>query len=59
MFCRAQEPFFIGLCLMGLLSTSLTVVGMSEQGLVELLLQVKHIDYKGWRVDLPATMTKG
>ena len=34
---RGLEPLIIGLCLMGWLSTSLRVVGPSEQGLVERL----------------------
>jgi regulator of protease activity HflC (stomatin/prohibitin superfamily) len=34
---RSVEPLIIGLCLMGWLSTSLTVVGVEEQGLVERL----------------------
>jgi regulator of protease activity HflC (stomatin/prohibitin superfamily) len=34
---HSVEPLIIGLCLIGWLSTSLTVVGVSEQGLVERL----------------------
>ena len=34
---RSVEPLVIGLCLLAWLSTSLTVVGMEEQGLVERL----------------------
>jgi len=34
---RSVEPLVIGLCLVGWLSTSLTVVGVEEQGLVERL----------------------
>jgi regulator of protease activity HflC (stomatin/prohibitin superfamily) len=34
---RSAEPLLIGLCLMGWLSTTLTVVGVDEQGLVERL----------------------
>jgi regulator of protease activity HflC (stomatin/prohibitin superfamily) len=34
---RSLEPLVIGLCLLGWLSTSLTVVGVDEQGLVERL----------------------
>ena len=34
---RGVEPLIIGLCLLGWLSTSLTVVGVQEQGLVERL----------------------
>jgi len=34
---RGLEPLVIGLCVMGWLSTSLTVVGVEEQGLVERL----------------------
>ena len=34
---RSLEPLAIGLCLVGWLSTSLTVVGIEEQGLVERL----------------------
>ena len=34
---RSLEPLVIGLCLIGWLSTSLTVVGIEEQGLVERL----------------------
>ena len=34
---RSLEPLIIGLCLLGWLSTSLTVVGLEEQGLVERL----------------------
>jgi regulator of protease activity HflC (stomatin/prohibitin superfamily) len=34
---RSVEPLVIGLCVLGWLSTSLTVVGVSEQGLVERL----------------------
>ena len=34
---RSLEPLIIGLCLIGWLSTSLTVVGIEEQGLVERL----------------------
>ena len=34
---RSLEPLVIGLCLLGWLSTSLTVVGVEEQGLVERL----------------------
>jgi len=34
---RSLEPLLIGLCVMGWLSTSLTVVGTAEQGLVERL----------------------
>ena len=34
---RSLEPLIIGLCFMGWLSTSLTVVGAAEQGLVERL----------------------
>ena len=34
---RSLEPLLLGLCLIGWLSTSLTVVGIEEQGLVERL----------------------
>jgi regulator of protease activity HflC (stomatin/prohibitin superfamily) len=34
---RSVEPLVIGLCLVGWLSTSLTIVGVEEQGLVERL----------------------
>ena len=34
---RSLEPLVIGLCFVGWLSTSLTVVGVDEQGLVERL----------------------
>jgi len=34
---RTAEPLVIGLCLLGWLSTSLTIVGVQEQGLVERL----------------------
>jgi regulator of protease activity HflC (stomatin/prohibitin superfamily) len=34
---RSLEPLIIGLCLIGWLSTSMTVVGVAEQGLVERL----------------------
>jgi len=37
LFRRSLEPLLIGLCLLAWLSTSLTVVGVEEQGLIERL----------------------